>query len=88
MSELTEEQFHKLQHAIGIEWYAKKKFPKRYEAFRNRYYTGTNRDPSWDELVELGYADVENQGGWWYFVTEAGMKYVGKQMGCEIIERK
>lgn len=84
---LSLRQINIMKHAIGFNRYSIKK--GRYEAYRNRYITNSDKD--WDELIEIGFADkrvYDLEETVMYFVTENGMKYLGMLFECMIIEKE
>ena len=65
-------QIENISHALGLNY--------RRKPFRNRYCSGREKDPNWDELVEKGLADhIERNaemGGNYYYISDKGYQFV------------
>lgn len=83
---LNESQISKMKHAIGYS--ICKVNNGRYTFFRNRYMCGKDKD--WEELCSLGFAkkrkDPFCDDDYMYWVSNAGLSYLAKLLGIEIIE--
>lgn len=86
---VTLKQINNMKHAIGFD--RKKVKRGKYQAYRN-YYTTSDNNPSWDELVGLGLAErrpFENGIGdnpQCYFVAKKGIELLEKLLECKITE--
>lgn len=86
---ITLKQIENMKHCIGFN--PKKVKRGKYSAYRN-YYTTADRNQSWDELVDLGFAtrrEFENGVGdnpQCYFVTRQGMGLLERILECKITE--
>lgn len=89
---VTLKQFENMAHCIGFQQdRVRGRKNRRYEAFRN-YFTTSDNDPEWDNLVEQGLAEKHPfpSGGGTnpqaYHVTLAGMEYLSRITGVLITE--
>ena len=86
---ITLEQIENMKHAIGFRRDRIKR--GKYVAYRN-YYTTSNINLSWENLVEFGYATkrkLDNGVGddpQVYFVTKKGIEALGRFLGVRIVE--
>lgn len=86
---LNTNQVDDMKHCIGFD--GKRIRRRKYEAYRN-YFTTTNDNSSWDEIVRAGLADKHpfphgcGENPQCYVLNEQGFEFMSKLLGCKIVE--
>lgn len=89
--DITLNQIDSMKHCIGFRGDKVKR--RKYVVWRN-YYTTSFNDPSWDMLVDLGYAIKRNfplgigEDPKLYSVSESGLRLLEGVLECKIVEDK
>lgn len=81
-------QINKMKHAIGFDRSKAKR--GKYEAYRN-YYSTCDDDAQWEELVGMGLAGKRTTAitpDIIYYVSAAGMQFIGEMMGVTVTEMR
>ena len=81
---VSESQLSKMMHTIGLD----NKDPKdgKYEAYRNYYDPGDNKNPDLEKLKDLGY--VRRDEDLTYHLTVSGFKFLEDALHIKIEETK
>jgi hypothetical protein len=83
---MTVQQINLMKHCIGYDPRHVKR--GKYEAYRNYFNTGDEKDADWEELVSLGYAkQYERFGQIIYCVTDSGKRLLEEILDVKITER-
>jgi hypothetical protein len=83
---MTNEQINDMKHAIGYDSNQVKR--GKYDAYRNFFNTGIDKDESWELLVENGYAIQSTCFGQnIYRVTRKGIDFLESILSVKIIEK-
>ncbi|MNJ77717.1 hypothetical protein D3C77_752840 [compost metagenome] len=83
---MTVDQINGMKHCIGYEISRVKK--GKYEAYRNYYNNGEQKDDGWEELVSKGYAkQYVRFDQIIYCVTDEGKKLLESILDIKITER-
>lgn len=87
--EVTLKQINNMKHCIGFKGESVKR--RKYVAYRN-YYTTSDSDLSWDNLVCLGLASKRNfphgvgDNPKCYAVSKSGIELLERLLECKITE--
>ena len=87
---LSLSQLSKMKHAVGLNNINKLPKDRKYSAYRNFYGT-QKEDVDWEELVKMGLATrrfIEWNKEYIYYVSQAGLDYLGQLFGLTIKEMK
>lgn len=87
-SPLTEDEIYVMKSALRVhEWDDPETVDGKLMPYRNRFAAepGTDDHMTWDYLVEREMARGWFDGQYdWYYLTERGIRELGKVMGCQI----
>ena len=75
-------------HAIGLDHKKPYKRHKKYfyRPYRN-YYAASPKDCEvWEMMVAAGYAEADRYGGRLYWLTRAGLDWLGEKLGIHIYD--
>lgn len=77
---LSYDQIKKMKHMLGLDNFIKKGTPI---AYRNRWYNGKMAEKEFDALLglEILGLKVDEQGGYWYWVTYNGIELLKLSIG-------
>ena len=81
---ITYKQIDDMKHALGFD---KRKVRgtkhRRYEPYRNYFYTGECDVPDWEQLVSIGFATKSREN--WYHVSDDGRIFLERVTGVKFL---